>query len=78
MKFQTAAGCALTFESGAGSERPSLKEGEPVRVRYRVDAPNEAELDDFFSLFGLALALGGLGAICTRVGAGLLLGWIPA
>ena len=78
VKFQTAAGRPITFESGTGSERRSLKEGEPVRVRYRVDAPNEAELDGFFSLFGLALVLGGLGAICTGVGAGLLLGWIPA
>ncbi len=78
VKFQTAAGHAITFESGAGSERPSLKEGEPVRVRFRADAPNDAEIDEFFSLWGLVLVLGGLGAVCTAVGAGLLLGWIPA
>ena len=42
VSFRTAAGHAITFESGAGSERPSLGEGESVRVRYRIDAPNEA------------------------------------
>ena len=75
VQFQTAAGRAITFESGAGSERPSLAIGDAVRVRYRTDAPNEAEIDAFFSLWGLAL---GLGAVGTAVGAGMLLGWIPA
>ena len=76
IEFHTQAGHPVRFESETGSESPSLCVGDAVRVRYRADAPNEAELDDFFSLWGLPLLLGSLGAVCLAVGVSLLAGWI--
>jgi hypothetical protein len=76
IEFHTPAGHPVRFESETGSESPTLGVGDPVRVRYRADAPNEAELDDFFSLWGLPLLLGALGAVFLALGISLLAGWL--
>jgi Protein of unknown function (DUF3592) len=76
IEFHTQAGHPVRFESETGSESPSLCVGDVVRVRYRADAPNEAELDEIFTLWGLPLLLGALGAIFSAVGVSLLAGWI--
>ena len=70
--FRTADGHPIKFQSQLGSERPDLAVGDTVRVRYHTGQPNEAELDSFWSLWGLVALLGGLGAIFTAIGVGLL------
>ena len=76
VELRTQSGRVARFESEAGSEQPEHAVGDAVRVRYRVDAPNEAEIDSFLALWGLPVSLGTLGAIFASLGAALLLGWI--
>jgi hypothetical protein len=76
IEFRTSAGHPVRFESETGSESPSHSVGDSVRVRYRTGAPNEAELDDFFSLWDLPLLLGALGLTFLAIGFSLLAGWI--
>jgi hypothetical protein len=76
VEFRTASGAVARFESELGSEQPTLAVGDAVRVRYRLDAPNEAEIASIWALWGLAALLGTLGAVFALLGAALLLGWI--
>lgn len=76
VEFRTHSGHLIRFESEAGSEQPEHAVGDAVRVRYRIDAPNEAEIDSFLALWGLPILLGTLGAIFAPLGAALLLGGI--
>jgi hypothetical protein len=70
--FRTAEGHAIRFQSQLGSEQPDLAVGDTVRVRYHTARPNEAELDSFWSLWGLVALLGALGVAFTAIGVGLL------
>jgi hypothetical protein len=76
--FRTPVGHEISFVSEVGSERPAERIGDVLRVRYRIDSPNEAEIDAFFALWGLALSFGALGVVFVSVGFGMLTGCIPA
>jgi hypothetical protein len=76
IEFRTQSGRAVRFHSELGSEEPARALGDAVSVRYRAEAPSAAEIDSFFSLWGLSVSLGALGAIFAGIGAALLLGWI--
>lgn len=78
VKFTTALGQEVTFESEMGSGAYDGKVGAPVRVRYQVDRPHVAEIDRFIALWGATLAFGFMGAVALFVGIGLLSGWLPA
>jgi hypothetical protein len=75
--FRTPEGRDVTFQSEMGSNPPSRRVGEKVRVRYRPDQPQSAEIDTFFSLWGAALLFGLLGGVFALVGIGILSGFLP-
>ena len=77
VRFQTASGREVTFESGMGSSPEAGRIGDTVAVRYRPDQPEAAEIDSFMSLWGVALLSGGLGLVFLFVGLGILAGFLP-
>jgi len=78
IRFRTAAGHPIEFESRVGSERPGWQVGDSTPVRYRAEAPSDAEIDSWLALWGTALFAGAGAAIALAIGAAALLGWIPA
>ena len=77
VKFQTASGREITFQSQMGSSSEAGRIGQSVAVRYRTDQPDVAEIDSFMSLWGLALLFGVLGVVFLFVGFGILFGLLP-
>jgi hypothetical protein len=77
VRFQTAHGSRVTFESEAASNPASYDVGAAVRVRYRRDQPQEAEIESFGSLWGSVAVVAVLGAVFLLVGLGVLSGAIP-
>ena len=73
VRFTTAQGESVTFFSSTSSYPPAYRVGESVEVLYRADDPGQARIHDWFSLWGLATILGGLGTVFTAVAVGLLL-----
>jgi len=69
--FETASGEAVEFISSTGSNPPRYSKGEKVEVLYLPSEPQSAKMKGFFSLWGVALILGGVGSIT------LLSGGIP-
>jgi len=76
VRFQTASGRDITFESGMARGSAAWKTGEVVSVRYRRDQPEVAELDGFASLWGSTLLFALLSVVFLAVGVGIWLGLI--
>ena len=68
VEFKADDGSLIEFTSGAGSNPPSYSKGETVEVLYQQDSPEQAKINSFFSLWGAALILGGMGLIFFIVG----------
>ena len=77
VRFQTASGREVTFESEMASGSVAGRIGDTVAVRYRPDQPEAAEIDSFMSLWGVALLSGGLGLVFLFAGLGILAGLLP-
>ena len=77
VRFRTAAGREMTFQSGTGSGQASWRVGDRVEVRYRRDRPDCAEVGSFAALWGPTLLFAVLGIAFLVVGIGVLAGWIP-
>jgi hypothetical protein len=77
VRFRTAAGREVTFQSGTGSGESSWTIGDRVPVRYRRDRPECAEVGSFAALWGAALLFALLGVAFLFVGIGVLAGWVP-
>ena len=69
VEFKTPDGREYEVRSKVASSPPSYKEGERVTVFYKTDAPGEAEISGFFSLWGAPLILGLLGGVFFSIGA---------
>jgi len=67
-------GKSIEFSSSTSSNPPSYSVDERVGVLYDPAKPEHAEIDDFFSLWGISAIFGGLGAIFFLVGAGIIVG----
>ena len=78
VRFRTASGHDITFESGMALGGHAWQIGEAVPVRYRLDRPEVAEFDSLAALWGPAVALELLALVFMGVGAGLWFGFIPA
>ena len=61
--FQDASGREIVFQSRAGSNPPSFRRGERISVLYEPSAPENAQINSFFSLWGMSLIVGGLGLV---------------
>lgn len=77
VRFRTASGRDITFESGMARGGAGWKTGEVVSVRYQRDQPDVAELDSFASLWGPTFLFALLAVVFVAVGAGLWFGLIP-
>ncbi len=73
VRFETADGEAVEFTSSVGSNPPSYRRGERVEVLYLPESPREAKLHDYFSLWGPATVVGGIGAALFLIGLGITL-----
>jgi hypothetical protein len=63
----------IEFTSQTSSSPPGYHVGETVPVRYLETNPYDAKLDSYFSLWGGALIVGGLGAVFLLIGGGMIL-----
>ncbi len=70
--FSAQDGQRYEFVSSSGSNPPSYSRGERVTVLYSADNPNNAQLNGFFSLWGLTLILGVMGAVFFAIGGGMV------
>lgn len=70
VKFRTASGEEVTFESSLGSSTPSFRAGDTVRVRYLPERPAEAEIDGFWENWFGTIAAGACGGVLLTVGLG--------
>jgi hypothetical protein len=67
-------GETIEFTSSTSSNPPSYSVEEKVGIWYDPAKPQHAEIDGFFSLWGITTIFGGLGAIFFLVGAGIIFG----
>ncbi|WNO07766.1 DUF3592 domain-containing protein [Teredinibacter sp. KSP-S5-2] len=72
VQFETRDGTLVEFTSSMGSNPPSYSRGEVVQVLYQSSSPEQAKINGFFSLWGAAVILGGLGAVFSLVGASII------
>ena len=68
VRFRTARGQSVELVGTPSSNPPAYSVGDEVRVLYDAARPNQASIDGIFSLWGVALILGGLGAVFAAVG----------
>ncbi|MGW0908353.1 DUF3592 domain-containing protein [Streptomyces sp. NPDC002853] len=68
VEFTSADGTPRTFQSSAGSNPPAYDRGEQVEVLYRADAPEDARINGFLSLWLLPLIFGGIGLVLAGIG----------
>ncbi|WP_415903900.1 DUF3592 domain-containing protein [Neptuniibacter sp. QD48_55] len=68
VSFVTNEGQQVTFSSSAGSNPPSYSQGEVVEVLYQANSPQDAKINGFFTLWGGATIVAGLGAVFFIVG----------
>ncbi|SFO30927.1 Protein of unknown function [Variovorax sp. PDC80] len=61
VRFRTAAGETIDFESSTSSNPPSYEVGEAVRVLHAPGNPRNARIDSFFSLWGMPIVFGAIG-----------------
>lgn len=69
VRFTIETGETIEFVSSSGSSVASKSVGDQVEVLYDPDDPKDAELSDFFSVWGFPVILGGLGVVFTAVSA---------
>jgi hypothetical protein len=63
----------IEFTSSTSSNPPGYHVGETVPVLYLDSDPYNAKLDFFFSLWGGAVILGGIGTVFLLIGGGMIL-----
>jgi hypothetical protein len=72
VQFTAASGREIEFQSSSGSNPPSYNRGEQVSVFYEPSNPDDAMIDGFFSLWGAALIVGGIGSVFALIGGGMI------
>ncbi len=76
IRFRSASGEVVTFESGVALSGTGWQIGEAVPVRYRLDQPHVAECDSVWTLWGHIVLFVFLALVFLCVGLLLLLGVI--
>jgi len=72
VRFTTAGGETIEFQSRS-SNPPAYARGEQVTVLYLPEAPHDARIQGFFSLWGLPLVFGSVGSVFLLMGGGFAL-----
>lgn len=70
--FQDSNGREVEFQSNSGSNPAPYNRGERISVLYETSAPERARINGFFSLWGAAMIVGGLGLAFALVGGAML------
>jgi len=73
VQFTSQNGQEIEFVSSSGSNPPSYSRGEKIEILYHSKDPQNAKINDFFSLWGGPVILGGIGGVFFLVGAGIIL-----
>ncbi len=68
VRFETPEGDVITFQSNVGSNPPSYRIGEAVKVRYLLEDLHRARIDSFLQLWFLSILFGGMGFVFGSVG----------
>ena len=68
VRFTSADGATRTFENSTGSKPPAYDVGERVEVLYRAEAPADAQINGFVSLWLMPLVFTGIGLAVTVIG----------
>tara|TARA_B100000809_G_C15037492_1_gene494299 strand:+ start:388 stop:1086 length:699 start_codon:yes stop_codon:yes gene_type:complete len=71
VRFATSNGQEYEFKSNTSSNPPSYNIGESVEVLYIHSSPSDAKINGFFSLWGVSIISGILGAVFFTIGLGL-------
>lgn len=66
-------GATIEVESSSGSNPPSYSVGERVDVFYLPGEPQNAKINSYFSLWGGATIVGGMGGLFLLVGLSILI-----
>jgi len=73
VRFKTADGKSIEFQSTTQSNPPAYYAGQNVTVLYDPGKPNSAAISGLFSIWGVSLILGIIGTVFTGVGLALVL-----
>ena len=76
VSYTTLEGVNLEFTSSSSSNPPAYSRGERVDVFYLPDAPHDAKINGYFSLWGAATILAILGSVFFLIGGGIMLAGI--
>jgi len=68
VRFKTADGKSIDFQSSTQSNPPAYYAGQTVTVLYDPGKPNSAAIAGLFSIWGIAIILGIIGTVFTGVG----------
>jgi hypothetical protein len=71
--FTDQSGETIEFASSVSSNPPSYEKGEKVDVLYRPEEPRNARIYGFFSLWGGAVIVAGIGGVFFLIGAAIML-----
>lgn len=73
VQFIDQQGQFIEFVSSTGSNPASYSQGEQVKVLYLPERPSNAKINSFFSLWGVAIILAGIGAVFFLIGVGIIM-----
>src|SRR5689334_477771 len=74
VRFRDKQGQTIEFSSSSSSNPPGYSRGETITVLYRPSNAQDARINGYFSLWGGATIVGGLGTVFALVGGGIMLG----
>jgi len=73
IEFRTAEGQLIRFEGRSGSNPPSYRIGDAVRVRYNPQLPQDAYIDSWWELWSPVVIATGVGGMFALIGIVLVL-----
>lgn len=73
IEYKTRKGEHIRFTTTFSSNPPAYTRGEKVTVYYQENRPEQAEIDGWFSLWGLPIILGSIGSIFFLIGTGIFI-----
>ena len=73
VEFIDKEGKLYEFTTNSSSNPPSYAIGERVKVLYNPKSPHDAKIQGFFSLWGAALLVGGLGLVFFIIGGSMFI-----
>ncbi len=73
VEFKAQGGTLIKFTSSSGSNPPGYSKGEVVEIFYQKSSPEQAKINDFFSLWAGSIFFGALGSVFFIVGFSIIL-----